>query len=109
MSTEDEGPRPEMARLVECARKLAILLAFEQVSDSDLEHALNEVLYGPREFWLAATDGLVTRRETAQVIVARMETWLVNHVGDGTMPKQPPDWDPIVIDVESLLIGLVDP
>ncbi|RKG84314.1 hypothetical protein D7W82_22705 [Corallococcus sp. CA049B] len=97
-----------MARLVGCARKLAILLSFEQVSDSDLEHALNEILYGPRDFWGVAMDGLVTRREAAQVIVARMETWLVVHVGDGTMPEQPPDWDPIVLEVESLLMGLRD-
>ena len=95
----------DMARLIAAVRPMAAVLGVENVEDSMFEHELRNILYGPREYWECAVAGLVTRRELAQVIVARLETWIMESLYGGDVRVLGRDLSGIVMDVEGCFVG----
>jgi len=73
--------RPDSARLVRCARAILEKAVGGAASETDLAEKIEEVLYGPKQIWLAAQEGLVQHREAAEVVAAHLESLIVDKGG----------------------------
>jgi len=59
-----ETARPDLSRIVEGAKKLALSEYGREVDGAEVEEVVRQVLYKPRDLLQAVAKGLVTQRET---------------------------------------------
>ncbi|NVJ14487.1 hypothetical protein [Myxococcus sp. AM010] len=78
---------PDIQGLIVCARKVAEVIGSPDVSDAELSRFIESILYGEKEAWVCAGMGLITREETANLLLAHLETWLMDRTNKG-FPEQ---------------------
>jgi hypothetical protein len=70
-----------MAQLIACARAILDLDKTGTVSETAVADKMAEVLFGPKQIWLAAKGGIVRQREAAEVVAAHVESLIVDEGG----------------------------
>lgn len=53
-----------------------------QISPSDLEALVRDLLFGSHDMWLAAKEGIVTNEEASNFVLAHVDTWVLRQVGE---------------------------
>lgn len=94
---------PNIPALLVCAQNLAARITNERIPDSELEAQVRDTLFGRKEAWACARKGIITRRETAHLILARLSTWIADRSG-----TREPNWiegDPPDDETEKALFG----
>ncbi|MCP3167034.1 hypothetical protein [Myxococcus qinghaiensis] len=106
MGTQGDAPAaPDMVALVGCARRMAEQAGGDDVTDDELHQVIDRVLFGAKDGWACALEGLLTRTETANLVLAHLESWLMDRTGrswDATMSL---GGDSLVTEVERALFG----
>lgn len=96
---------PDMHSLVGCARRVAEAVSVSGVTDEDLLQRLHDVLYVEKDAWGIAVDGLITRSEAARLVLANLESWLIERSGRAWPSQSEWDLEFLVLDVENALFG----
>ncbi|WP_140797276.1 hypothetical protein [Myxococcus xanthus] len=96
-----------MEGLVVCGRRVTDAMAVVGVSNSELLEVLELVLFGEKEAWGAAVDGLITRTETARLLLANLESWLVERAKIPWGEEKAWDLELFVPEVEVCLFGVI--
>lgn len=91
--------------LVVCARKVAEVIGSPDVSDAELAVLLESILYGEKEAWACAVEGLMTRAETAHLLLAHLETWLMGRANKDFSTQGSWDLEVFRPEVEDALFG----
>ncbi|NVJ20976.1 hypothetical protein HUW62_07080 [Myxococcus sp. AM011] len=82
MGTHGDAPAtPDMVALVGCAHRMAEQAGGADVTDDELYQVIDRVLFGEKDGWACALEGLLTRTETANLILAHLESWLMDRTG----------------------------
>ncbi|WP_141331858.1 hypothetical protein [Myxococcus sp. AB025B] len=106
MGTPSDFPAaPDMEALVGCARQMAVRIGAEGVSDAELAQVIDRVLFREKDGWACAVEGLLTRTEVANLVLAHLESWLVDRTGRGWDAPLPWGQGAFVAEVEQALFG----
>ncbi|MCP3059622.1 hypothetical protein LXT21_12620 [Myxococcus sp. K38C18041901] len=106
MGTSRDFPAaPDMEALVGCARQMAVRIGAEGVSDAELAQVIQRVLFGEKDGWACAVEGLLTRTEAANLVLAHLESWLVDRTGWDWDAPLPWGRDTFVAEAEQALFG----
>jgi hypothetical protein len=100
-----EAQRPNQTRLDACARAILEKDVGGSVSEGELLEKIDEVLYGPKQVWLAAQEGLMLHREAAEVVAAHLESLIVDKGGPLWAEKDPAISEEIVGRLEAAIFG----
>ncbi|SET97884.1 hypothetical protein SAMN05443572_104171 [Myxococcus fulvus] len=92
-----------MEALVGCARQMAVRIGAEGVSDAELAQVIDRVLFGEKDGWACAVEGLISRTEAANLVLAHLESWLVDRTGRDWDAPLPWGQDSLVAEVEQAL------
>lgn len=101
----DTPAAPDMVALVGCARRMAEQAGGDDVSDDELYQVIDRVLFGEKDGWACALAGLLTRTETANLVLAHLESWLMDRTGRSWDAPMPWGADSLVPEVERALFG----
>ncbi|WP_123784033.1 hypothetical protein [Corallococcus macrosporus] len=94
-----------MQGLVACARKVAGLIGAQDVPDAELSGFVESILFGEKDAWQCAVMGLITREETANLLLAHLETWLMSRANLDCLEPMPWDLEPLRHEFEDALFG----
>lgn len=70
-----------MNRMVQAVRAILPPVLTAPVTDAELYAEATEILEGEREVLLCAHEGIITRREATNALLARLHTWLIDRAG----------------------------
>jgi hypothetical protein len=62
------------------------------VTDKHIEHSVRDTLFEGREGWACAQEGLLTRTEIANLVLARLQTALEHASGVSVVDCGGPEW-----------------
>lgn len=94
-----------MRRLLACAERIVALGIGGTLSAATLAERMAEILYSREQVWRATHDGLLRKREAAEVVAAHLESLVIDSGGRPWSEAEPPAAERIVDDLEAAIFG----
>lgn len=79
-----EFPATRSAAIIDWLRGHVRPNLMAHVSRDDLGLFVHELLFGERDMWAAALEGIVTKEEACLFLLAHVDTWVLRQVGQST-------------------------
>jgi hypothetical protein len=73
------------------------------VADSDIVSFVEDLLHGDRQLLGCLHEGIITSREVANALAARISTWASHVTGDAAVETNVGAWEPFVAAVTAIL------
>ena len=77
------------------------------VPTGDIRSFVDDLLHGQRQLLGCLQDGIITSREVASGLAARIGTWIWNRTGDAGVATNVAAWEPFVASVTATLDAVV--
>lgn len=74
---------PDLPRVLACAKALVARAGAHGLSDQAFAAKIDEILFGPKAAWACAREGLITHDETANLLLAHLDTLVERSCGKG--------------------------
>src|SRR5262245_31839601 len=98
---------PDLTAAIEVVKRFAARELGATLESGDVEEKLRELLFGPREFWGQYEHRLITSTETATVVLAHINSWLIGRSGRSWADEPSDrDWDGLIAEMERALFPL---
>lgn len=75
--------RPDTERVLACARALIAQIRDHGISDDTVMATIDKILFGKKDAWECARAGLLTEDETANLLLAHLDTMVEQACGRG--------------------------